>query len=264
MGIVNVTPDSFSDGGLWADAERAIARGRHLAAQGADIVDVGGESTRPGAARISVDEELGRVLPVVSALGGDGVHVSIDTTRAEVANACVEAGACIVNDVSGGLADNGMASAMAALQVPYVVMHWRGPSAVMNSLAVYDDVVDDVRRELEARIDALTQAGVDRDRLVVDPGLGFAKDGPHNWALLGRLDEIFDLDLPVLVGASRKRFLGELLAEDGQPRAMDGRDAAGDAVTALAAFAGAWCIRVHEVRASRDAVEVARAWRKGS
>lgn len=261
MGILNVTPDSFSDGGHWARPEEAIARGTYLAAQGADIVDVGGESTRPGAERIPVDEELRRVLPVVAALAGAGVRVSIDTTRAEVARASVEAGACIVNDVSGGLADPDMADAVSRIRVPYVVMHWRGPSTVMDSLADYGDVVADVCAELAARVDALVAAGVDRERLVVDPGLGFAKNSPHNWVLLGRLHELDDLGLPILVGASRKRFLGDLLAVDGVPRSMDGRDAAGDAVTALAAAAGAWCVRVHEVRASRDAVDVVRAWR---
>ena len=262
MGIVNVTPDSFSDGGRWADAEAAITRGLLLRDQGADIVDVGGESTRPGADRIEASRELKRVLPVVEALCAAGVPVSIDTMRSEVADRCVSAGACLVNDVSGGRADPAMAGWLAGQQVPFVAMHWRGPSKVMAGLATYEDVVADVRRELADRVEALTSAGVDPARLILDPGLGFAKDSGHNWSLLARLDRLADLGCPLLVGASRKRFLGELLAdEQGEPRSMEGRDAAGDAVTALLAQSGVWGVRVHEVAASRDAVAVARAWR---
>ena len=265
MGILNVTPDSFSDGGRWADTASAIERGRRLSSQGADLVDVGGESTRPGAARISVEEERDRVLPVVQALVSDGVHVSIDTMRAEVAAACVAAGAVVVNDVSGGRADPDMLPWLATCNVPYVAMHWRGPSEVMEDLATYDDVVADVRAELADRLAALAEAGVDLDRVVLDPGLGFAKRSPHNWALLRDLDALESLGRPLLIGASRKRFLGDLLADDdGEPRPFDGRDAAGDAVTALAAFAGVWGVRVHEVAASRDAALVARAWRESS
>ena len=261
MGILNVTPDSFSDGGQWHDVDAAIARGRALYREGADIVDVGGESTRPGAERIPEDEELKRVLPVVQALVESAVPVSIDTMRAGVAERCVDAGACLVNDVSGGLADPEMAPWLAEVTVPYVAMHWRGPSRVMNSLAVYDDVVSDVCRELSQRLEALVQAGVTRDRIVLDPGLGFAKDGDHNWALLRHFDALLALGQPVLVGASRKRFLGEVLSDSaGTPRPMEDRDAAGDAVSALSAAAGAWGVRVHEVRATRDAVLVARAW----
>lgn len=261
MGILNVTPDSFSDGGQWHDIDAAIARGRSLHRDGADIVDIGGESTRPGADRIPEDEELRRVLPVVEALVDSDVPVSIDTMRASVAERCVDAGACVVNDVSGGLADPEMAPWLAEVAVPYVAMHWRGPSRVMNSLAVYDDVVPDVCRELSQRLDSLVAAGVSRDRVVLDPGLGFAKDGHHNWSLLRGFDALLSLGQPVLVGASRKRFLGEVLADSaGNPRDMAGRDAAGDAVSALVAAAGAWGVRVHEVGASRDAVVVARAW----
>ena len=262
MGILNVTPDSFSDGGRWADTASAIERGRRLRSEGADLVDVGGESTRPGAARISVEEERDRVLPVVQALVSDGVQVSIDTMRAEVAAACVAAGAVVVNDVSGGRADPDMLPWLATCNVPYVAMHWRGPSEVMEDLATYDDVVADVRAELADRLAALAEAGVDLDRVVLDPGLGFAKRSPHNWALLRDLDALESLGRPLLIGASRKRFLGDLLADDdGEPRPFDGRDAAGDAITALAAFAGVWGVRVHEVAASRDAALVARAWR---
>ncbi len=265
MGILNVTPDSFSDGGRWADTASAIERGRRLRSEGADLVDVGGESTRPGAARISVEEERDRVLPVVQALVSDGVQVSIDTMRAEVAAACVAAGAVVVNDVSGGRADPDMLPWLATCEVPYVAMHWRGPSDVMEDLATYDDVVADVRAELADRLAALAEAGVDLDRVVLDPGLGFAKRSPHNWALLRDLDALESLGRPLLIGASRKRFLGDLLADDdGEPRPFDGRDAAGDAVTALAAFAGVWGVRVHEVAASRDAALVARAWRESS
>ena len=265
MGILNVTPDSFSDGGRWADTASAIERGRRLRSEGADLVDVGGESTRPGAARISVEEERDRVLPVVQALVSDGVQVSIDTMRAEVAAACVAAGAVVVNDVSGGRADPDMLPWLATCNVPYVAMHWRGPSEVMEDLATYDDVVADVRAELADRLAALAEAGVDLDRVVLDPGLGFAKRSPHNWALLRDLDALESLGRPLLIGASRKRFLGDLLADDdGEPRPFDGRDAAGDAITALAAFAGVWGVRVHEVAASRDAALVARAWRESS
>jgi dihydropteroate synthase len=263
MGILNVTPDSFSDGGRWADTASAIERGRRLRYEGADLVDVGGESTRPGAVRICVEEERDRVLPVVQALVSDGVHVSIDTMRAEVAAACVAAGAVVVNDVSGGRADPDMLPWLATCDVPYVAMHWRGPSNVMEDLATYDDVVADVRAELADRLAALAEAGVDLDRVVLDPGLGFAKRSPHNWALLRDLDALESLGRPLLIGASRKRFLGDLLADDdGEPRPFDGRDAAGDAITALAAFAGVWGVRVHEVAASRDAALVARAWRE--
>jgi dihydropteroate synthase len=265
MGILNVTPDSFSDGGRWSETRGAVERGLQLHADGADLVDVGGESTRPGARRITVEDELDRVLPVVRELVDAGVPVSIDTMRARVADACVTAGAVLVNDVSGGRADPDMLPWLASGPIPYVAMHWRGPSDVMEELATYDDVVGEVCAELTARLDALAAAGVDVERVVLDPGLGFAKRSPHNWALLRSLDALMTLGRPLLLGASRKRFLGDLLADDsGDPRPFEERDAAGDAVTALAAAAGIWCVRVHEVRASRDAVLVARAWTEPS
>jgi dihydropteroate synthase len=263
MGVLNVTPDSFSDGGLFLDAASAVEHGRAMAASGADLVDVGGESTRPGAERVAPEEEVARVLPVVRALTDAGIPVSIDTMRASTAQAAVQAGACVVNDVSGGLADPEMLGVVASLEVPYVAMHWRGHSTHMVDLAVYDDVVADVLAELGVRAAAAAEAGVDPARVVLDPGLGFAKEADHNWGLLRGLDRLLALGHPVLVGASRKRFLGSLLAADGEPRPMAGRDAATDAISALAAAAGAWCVRVHDVRGSRDAVQVAAAWARG-
>ncbi len=265
MGVLNVTPDSFSDGGRYLDVESAVSHGLALRRAGADIVDVGGESTRPGAERVSVEEEQARVLPVIARMVAEGVPVSIDTMRAETACAAVAAGACLVNDVSGGRADAGMYAAVAGLSVPYVVMHWRGHSDRMAELASYDDVVDDVLRELGSCIVDAERAGIERARLVLDPGLGFAKEADHNWQLLQALPRLLDSGLPVLVGASRKRFLGSLLADDtGRPRELDGRDAATDAVTAIAAQLGVWAVRVHDVAGSSDAVRVARAWRAGS
>jgi len=263
MGVLNVTPDSFSDGGHFLAAEAAIAHGLQMARDGADLVDVGGESTRPGATRIALDVELARVLPVVAALTEAGVPVSIDTMRAQVARAAVEAGAVVVNDVSGGLSDPAILTEVAALGVPYVAMHWRGYGDRMHELAVYDDVVADVTAELSARVQSAVAAGVDPAAIVVDPGLGFAKEAEHNWALLQRLDALQGLGHPVLVGASRKRFLGSLLEVDGVPRPLDQRDKATDATSALAAAAGAWCVRVHDVRGTRDAVEVAARWAQG-
>lgn len=262
MGILNVTPDSFSDGGRWESPDAAIAHGRHLLAEGADIVDVGGESTRPGAARPDLAAELDRVLPVVDALAGAGAVVSIDTMRAEVAHAAVAAGASVVNDVSGGLADPAMLSTVADLGTPYVVMHWRSHSDRMQDHASYDDVVEDVRAELAARAEAALAAGVAEDRLILDPGLGFAKNADHNWALLAHLDRLLDLGLPVLVGASRKAFLGALAGRDGAPAPTDEREAATTATTALAAAGGVWGVRVHEVRPNLDAALVAARWRR--
>ena len=268
MGVVNVTPDSFSDGGRWFSAEAAISRGLELAASGADIVDVGGESTRPGAPRVTEQEELRRVEPVVAALAQAGVTVSIDTMRAAVAELALQGGARLVNDVSGGLADPAMATLMASADVPYVVMHWRGQSADMDRRAFYADVVAEVVAELSARVHALATAGVDPARLIVDPGLGFAKQPAHNWALLARLGELGCLahpaaPFPVLIGASRKRFIGRLLAADATaPRPFGECDDASVALTALAAAAGAWCVRVHSVPANLDAVRVAARWRQ--
>ncbi|WP_422631798.1 dihydropteroate synthase [Pseudokineococcus basanitobsidens] len=258
MGVLNTTPDSFSDGGSWLDPAAAVRHGLAMASDGADLVDVGGESTRPGARRVDAAEERRRVLPVVRGLAAAGVAVSVDTTRAATAEAALDAGAVLVNDVSGGLADAAMAGLVAERGVPYVAMHWRGPSDVMTSLADYDDVVVEVRDELAARVEALLHAGVRPDRLVVDPGLGFAKTAEHGWALLAHLDALGELGLPLLVGASRKGMLGPVLAgPDGTPRPAVGRDDATTAVTALAAAAGVWGVRVHAVRASADAVRVA-------
>ncbi|WP_426563701.1 dihydropteroate synthase [Angustibacter sp. McL0619] len=260
MGVVNVTPDSFSDGGLWLDPAAAVRHGLELMAQGADLVDVGGESTRPGAQRVDADEELRRVLPVVIGLAEAGVPVSVDTMRASVAERTLGAGAVLVNDVSGGQADDAMATVVARAKVPFVAMHWRGPSSGMSGLAHYGDVVADVTTELSARVHALLDAGVDPERLVLDPGLGFAKNAEHNWALLARLGELHALGRPLLVGASRKRFLGSLLAgPDGGPRPVPEREAATVATTVLAAMAGAWCVRVHDVPANADAVRVVAA-----
>jgi dihydropteroate synthase len=268
MGVVNVTPDSFSDGGSWLDPEKAIAHGLELAAQGADIIDVGGESTRPGAQRVPVQDEISRVLPVVSALASAGVFVSIDTMRAEVASRALTAGARMVNDVSGGLADPDLPAVVAAAGVPYILVHWRGHSSDMYGPAVYTDVVAEVREELGHRLTAITAAGVDPDVVILDPGLGFAKLPAHNWRLLAGLDRIacppgYAEPFPVLVAASRKGFIGKLLAgADGQARPFTRSDDATVALTALAVSAGAWCVRVHAVPANVDAVRVATRWRQ--
>ncbi|RAY15365.1 dihydropteroate synthase [Actinomadura craniellae] len=260
MGVVNVTPDSFSDGGEWFDHDAAVRHGLELVAEGADIVDVGGESTRPGAQRVSLAEELRRVVPVIEALTAEGVPVSVDTMRAEVAEAALTAGARLVNDVSGGLADPQMPQVVGRAGVPYVVMHWRGHSSDMQNRAHYDDVVREVSEELRKRVDSVVAEGVDPGLLVLDPGLGFAKRPEHNWGLLRRMDELVGLGVPVLIGASRKRFLGRLLAApDGTPRSFAESDDATLAITALAATAGVWCVRVHRVRPNADAVRVVAA-----
>ncbi|MEU3222722.1 dihydropteroate synthase [Streptomyces sp. NPDC006976] len=259
MGVVNVTPDSFSDGGRWFDTTTAVKHGLDLVGEGADLVDVGGESTRPGASRVDESEELRRVIPVVRGLASEGVTVSVDTMRARVAEQAISAGAVLVNDVSGGQADPDMVPVVAAAGAPFVVMHWRGFSESMNSRAVYGDVVAEVTAELRARMDAVVAGGVAPERLVIDPGLGFAKDAAHDLALLARLDALHGLGRPLLVAASRKRFLGHVLAGEGAPPPARERDAATAAVSALSARAGAWAVRVHEVRATADAVRVARA-----
>jgi dihydropteroate synthase len=265
LGVLNVTPDSFSDGGRYLDHDHAVAHGIAMRDAGADLVDVGGESTRPGAGRVEGDVEAARVLPVVRDLVASGVRVSIDTTRASVAEAAIEAGASVVNDVSGGLADPGMARVVAVARVPWVLMHWRGHSDRMAELASYEDVIGEVRAELVARADAAVLAGVDPDLIVLDPGLGFAKTAAHNWALLRRLDVLVALGFPVLVGASRKRFLGELLADvEGTARPPAARDVATAAISALAASAGAWGVRVHDVEATMDAVAVVAAYQLGA
>jgi dihydropteroate synthase len=261
MGVLNVTPDSFSDGGRYADLDAGVAHGLAMWAAGADIVDVGGESTRPGADRVDAEEEIRRVVPTIRALAGGGVTVSVDTTRAAVAEAALDAGARIVNDVSGGLADPAMAKTIAVAAVPWALMHWRGHSRDMQSLARYGDVVRDVIEELSRQVDAALAAGVDAGNIVLDPGLGFAKNAEHNWALLARLDELTALGFPVLVGASRKAFLGRLLAgPDGIPAPVDARENATVATSVLAAVKGAWGVRVHEVTPSLEALQVVRAW----
>lgn len=260
MGVVNVTPDSFSDGGAHPDADSAVRHGLQLLNDGADLLDVGGESTRPGAERVSEAEERRRVLPVVEGLVAAGAVVSIDTTRAAVAVAALDAGAQLVNDVSGGLADPDMLPAVVEAEVPYIAMHWRGHSADMQSRARYDDVVGEVCVELAARRDAALTAGMDPQRLMLDPGFGFAKSAAHGWALLRALPRLAELGQPLLIGVSRKGMLGALLADsDGTPRPPAGRDAATAALTVLAAQAGAWAVRVHEARSNADAVRVVAA-----
>ena len=262
MGVVNVTPDSFSDGGLYGTTDAAIRHALQLRDEGADVLDIGGESTRPGATRPVVTEELDRVVPVIRALAEEGVAVSVDTMRHEVARAALEAGAVLVNDVSGGLADPLILDVVAEHGAAYVVMHWRAHSAVMQQLASYDDVLVEVRDELALRLEAATGAGIAADRLVVDPGLGFAKTADHNWELLRRLPELGTLGAPILVGSSRKSFLGSLLAgPDGSPRPVLDREDANVALTTIAAIQGVWAVRVHEVRASIDAVKVVTRWR---
>ena len=263
MGVVNVTPDSFSDGGRWATTELAVAHGRQLIAQGADLLDVGGESTRPGARRVDLAEEQNRVLPVIRELAAAGIAVSVDTIHAATAAAAIEAGAVIVNDVSGGLADPAMAGVLADAGVVYICQHWRGDPRTMDGLTDYGgDVLAGVEAELRARLDHLADAGLADEQVVIDPGLGFAKTHEQSWRLLAataRLRE--DLRRPVLIGASRKRFLALALPDDvaADPLA---RDAATAATTALAAAAGAWAVRVHEVPASRDAVRTASLWKE--
>lgn len=252
MGVINVTPDSFSDGGQWMDPVAAIRHGFDLVAAGADVIDVGGESTRPGATRIDADEELRRVIPIIRALADEGVAVSVDTMRAAVAVQAVEAGAVLINDVSGGKADPQMFAVMAETHKDVVLMHWRAHSVEMVDHAVYDDVVVEVADELETQRAAAVAGGVDPDRIVVDPGLGFAKNAEHNWELLRRLDELTARFPRVLIGASRKRFLGELLGG----RDIDGREHATTAITTLVAAHGVWGVRVHDVRAARDAIAV--------
>ncbi len=263
MGVVNVTPDSFSDGGRYADTASAVAQGRRLLAEGADVLDVGGESTRPGATRPLLAVELDRVVPVIEQLAGAGAYVSVDTMRAEVAREALAAGAAMVNDVSGGLADPEMLPLVAAAGAGYVAMHWRAHSDRMQRLATYDEpggVVAAVAEELGERVAAARAAGVPDDRVVLDPGLGFAKDAGHNWELLAGLDAVAGLGFPLLVGASRKTFLGRLLAgADGEPRPVGEREVAGHALTLVLAQRGVWGVRVHDVRGTRD---VLRVWER--
>ena len=268
MGVLNVTPDSFSDGGCWADPEAAVARARELIAQGADIIDIGGESTRPGAQRVDVDTEISRVLPVVRALLADGTDgsagsaiVSVDTIHAATAEAAIDAGAHIINDVSGGLADPAMPALIARAGVVYVCQHWRGDPETMDRLTDYPGgVVAGVEAELRERLDELDAAGVDRSQVVLDPGLGFAKTHEQSWELLAATARLIaDLGQPLLVGSSRKRFLAQAAEADATPVQ---RDAVTAATTALAAAAGAWAVRVHEVPANRAAVRTASLWKE--
>jgi dihydropteroate synthase len=259
MGIVNVTPDSFSDGGQFASTDAAIEHGLELIEQGADIIDVGGESTRPGASRVDAKAERKRVLPVIEELVGHGVRVSVDTTRSAIARAAAEAGAEFINDVSGGLADEEMYRTVAETGVTYIAMHWRGHSDSMQEKAVYKNVVREVRSELKARIAELLVWGVDPAKIIVDPGIGFSKTSAHNWALLGHLDDLVTLGCPILVGASRKKFIGELLFDEEADR-----DPATSVISVLSAQAGAWGVRVHDVASTKAALDVLGAWNKGA
>ncbi len=256
MGVLNVTPDSFSDGGRFHDSKIATNHALQMIKDGADIIDIGGESTRPGSDRISVQEELDRVLPVISALVDTGVAISIDTMRADVARAAIDAGACMINDVSGGKSDPEMLGYVASLNVPFILMHWRGPSNIMNTLTDYEDVVADVTDEISKQVDVAVAAGIARERIAIDPGIGFAKTVDQNWPILKHLDVLEGLGLPILMGASRKKFLGELLAADGVARDSDNRESATTAISTLMAARGLWAVRVHDVKPSRDAIAV--------
>ena len=248
MGILNVTPDSFADGGRHNDLEAAVARGLEMIAEGVDIIDIGGESTRPGADRVSEAEEIARTIPVITELAKHGVRISIDTMRASTAEAAIKAGASIINDVSGGLADSEMLQAAARLQVPYIAMHWRGQSKDMNSKAIYGDVVSDVISELNQRIEAALDAGIQKDKLILDPGLGFAKDAEHNWAIIDSIERFVALGYPVLVGGSRKRFLGG--------ETPDEREQATIELTKRLGTTGVWAVRVHSVKPHKEVLSV--------
>jgi dihydropteroate synthase len=264
MGVLNVTPDSFSDGGRYFDLDDAVQQGLSMARDGADIIDVGGESTRPGAGRITEAEELHRVVPVVSALAAAGIRVTIDTMRSRVAAAAVAVGAIGVNDVSGGLADPHMGHFIARANVPYILSHWRAPSAVMANRAVYGDVVEDVARELSERLRAFERAGVDPERIIVDPGLGFAKTADHNWQLLNRLARLQLVGRPMLIGASRKSFLRSTISPTGESDCSIAHlDTATAVITAMASGAGVYCVRVHDVVSSVVAVMTSMAWLGG-
>lgn len=257
IGVLNVTPDSFSDGGRYRDLDAAVQHALRMRADGADLIDVGGESTRPGAGRVDPETEVSRVLPVIRELAAAGVPMSIDTSRAAVAAEALAAGAAVVNDVSGGLADPLMGKVVAEAGCPWILMHWRGHSRTMQQLASYRDVVGEVRAELAQRADEALAAGVAQDKIILDPGLGFAKTAEHNWVLSARLGELISLGYPVLFAASRKSYLGRLLAgPDGQPRPVAEREAATVATTVLAVVAGVWGVRVHDVRGTVDAIKV--------
>lgn len=244
MGILNVTPDSFADGGRHNEFASAVAHGLEMIAEGVDIIDIGGESTRPGAERVTEEEEIARVIPVITELAKHGVPISIDTMRASTAEAAINAGASIINDVSGGLADPDMLQTAARLQVAYIAMHWRGQSKDMNSKAIYADVVSDVISELNERIDAAIDAGIQKDKLIIDPGIGFAKDADHNWAIIDSIDRFVAMGYPVLVGASRKRFLGG--------DSPDEREQATVELTKRLGTTGVWAVRVHSVKPHKE------------
>ena len=248
MGILNVTPDSFADGGKHNDFESAVARGLEMISEGVDIIDIGGESTRPGADRVSEEEEIARTIPVIKELAKHGAKISIDTMRASTAKAAITAGASIINDVSGGLADPSMLQTAAELKVPYIAMHWRGQSKDMNSKAVYGDVVSDVISELQERISAALDAGITAEHLIIDPGLGFAKDADHNWAIIDAIDKFVALGYPVLVGASRKRFLGGETPDEREQATID--------LTKRLALTGVWAVRVHSVKPHKEVLSV--------
>ena len=244
MGILNVTPDSFADGGRHNDFDAAVTRGLEMIAEGVDIIDIGGESTRPGADRVSEEEEIARTIPVITELAKHGARISIDTMRASTAEAAMKAGASIINDVSGGLADPHMLQTAARLKVPYIAMHWRGASKDMNSKAIYDDVVTDVTSELQERISAALDAGIQPDNLIIDPGLGFAKDADHNWKIIDAIDSFVELGYPVLIGASRKRFLGGDSPDEREQATID--------LTKRLATTGIWAVRVHSVKPHKE------------
>jgi dihydropteroate synthase len=244
MGILNVTPDSFADGGRHNEFDAAVARGLEMIAEGVDIIDIGGESTRPGAERVSEAEEIARTIPVITELAKHGARISIDTMRASTAEAAIKAGASIINDVSGGLADSEMLHTAARLGVPYIAMHWRGQSKDMNSKAIYNDVVIDVISELQERITAALDAGIEVGNLIIDPGLGFAKDAEHNWEIIDSIDSFVDLGYPVLVGASRKRFLGGDSPDEREQATID--------LTKRLATTGVWAVRVHSVKPHKE------------
>jgi dihydropteroate synthase len=244
MGILNVTPDSFADGGRHNDFNAAVARGLEMIAEGVDIIDIGGESTRPGADRVSEAEEIERTIPVITELAKHGARISIDTMRASTAEAAIKAGASIINDVSGGLADPEMLQTAARLGVPYIAMHWRGQSKDMNSKAIYQDVVIDVISELQVRITAALDAGIEVGNLIIDPGLGFAKDAEHNWEIIDSIDSLVDVGYPVLIGASRKRFLGGNSPDEREQATID--------LTKRLATTGVWAVRVHSVKPHKE------------
>ena len=255
VGVLNVTPDSFSDGGLFNNTKEAIEHAQELIAQGADLIDVGGESTRPGAIRIETLEEQKRVIPVIEELTNLGIITSVDTMRSQTAQAAAKAGAQIVNDVSGGLADENMHKTVATLDLPYVLLHWRGHSSVMDDMAKYSNVVTEVLKEIDTQVQKAIKSGVQKNKIVIDPGLGFAKNPEHNWEILKKFEQLHSLGLPIYVGASRKRFLAEFAYPQGSTDPKD-RDLATSAISSYVSLNGAWAVRVHDVVGSVAAVKV--------